>query len=159
MIEKVVTGGESGVEQAAWLAARRAGVATGGYMPRGYATEDGPAPRVGALHDAIEFPLSEAQRLRANLRRVDALLWFGDPLSGEAKAVFEACRELGKPFTSAQPGSTAVSDVVSWLVVFEVKSLMVSGSPPSRAPGLAPRAAAFMDLLLPAVRAATSGRR
>src|SRR5689334_1544832 len=94
MIEKVVTGGQAGVEQAAWAAARRAGVATAGYMPRGFATEAGPAPRLGALHDAIEFPLDEARRVRANLRRADAMIWFGDPFSDDAKATFEACREL-----------------------------------------------------------------
>jgi hypothetical protein len=32
MVRKVVTGGQSGAEQAAWAAARRAGIATGGYM-------------------------------------------------------------------------------------------------------------------------------
>ena len=85
MIEKLITGGQSGAEQEAWASARRAGVATGGYMPRGFATEDGANPRLGALYGAIEFPLDDATRSRANLRRADALLWLGDPLTDEVR--------------------------------------------------------------------------
>ena len=84
MIQKVVTGGQTGAEQAAWAAARRAGIATGGYMPRGFLTEEGPAPRSGALYGAIEFPFDDARRMRANLRRADGLFWFGDPDSPAA---------------------------------------------------------------------------
>jgi hypothetical protein len=155
MIEKIVTGGQSGAEQEAWAAARRAGVATGGYMRRGFATEDGPNPRLGALYGAIEFPLDEPTRARANLRRADAMLWLGDPLSDEGRAAIEACRDLGKPFFAAQPGLTPVADVVSWLIVFEVKTLVVAGSPASRDPELGPQAGRFMDLALSGVRALT----
>jgi len=155
MIEKVITGGQSGAEQAAWAAARRAGIATGGYMPRGFATEEGPEPRLGALYGAIEFPLGEAQRIRANLRRADMLLWFGDPLSDQGRSVIEASRELGKPFFSVEPGATPVADVVAWLTVFEVKTLLIAGSPASRAPGLGPRVGRFLDLVWSGV----SGKR
>ena len=159
MIEKLITGGQAGAEQEAWAAARRAGIATGGYMPRGFATEDGPNPRLGALYGAIEFPLDDATRARANLRRADALLWLGDPLTDDGRAAIEACRALGKPFLTAQPGLTPVSDVVSWLIVFEVKTLVVAGSPASRAPGLGPGAGPFLDRVLAGVRAGTSGAR
>jgi hypothetical protein len=152
MIEKVITGGQSGAEQEAWAAARRAGVVTGGYMPRGFATEDGPRPRLGALYGAIEFPLNEPTRFRANLRRADALLWLGDVLAEDGRAAIEACRELGKPFLTAEPGATPVSDVVSWLIVFEVRSLTIAASPPSRAPDLGPRVGRFLDLVLAGLR-------
>jgi hypothetical protein len=152
MIEKIVTGGESGAEQEAWAAARRAGVATGGYMRRGFATEDGPTPRLGALYGAIEFPLDEPTRARANLRRADAMLWLGDPLSDEGRAAIGACRDAGKPFLPAQPGLTLVADVVSWLVVFEVKTLVVASSPASRVPELGANAGQFLDQVLAGVR-------
>jgi hypothetical protein len=156
MIEKLITGGQSGAEQEAWASARRAGVATGGYMPRGFATEDGPNPRLGALYGAIEFPLDDATRSRANLRRADALLWLGDPLTDEGRAAIEACRAVGKPFLAAEPGLTPVSDVVSWLIVFEVKTLVIAASPASRAPDLGPRVGQFLDRVLAGVRAGTS---
>ena len=39
MLEHVVTGGQSGVEQAAWRAAKRWGYKTSGMMPKGFITE------------------------------------------------------------------------------------------------------------------------
>lgn len=157
MIEKVITGGQAGAEQEAWVSARRAGVATGGYMPRGFVTEDGPRPRLGMLHGAIEFPLDDATRARANLRRADALLWLGDPLTDDGRAAIEACRELGKPFLTAEPGLTPPSDVASWMIVFEVKTLVIAASPASRAPDLASRVGRFLDMVLAGVRARSAG--
>lgn len=149
MIEKVITGGRSGAQQEAWAAARRAGVATGGYMPRGFATEDGPRPRLGMLYGAIEFPLDEPTRLRANLRRADALLWLGDPLAEEGQTAIGACRELGKPFLAAEPGWTPPAEVVAWLIVFEVRTLTIGAGPDA---DLAARAGRFLDRVLAGVR-------
>src|SRR5690348_16712775 len=98
MIRKVITGGQAGAEREAWASARRAGIATGGYMAAGFAAEDGPQPRLAALFGAIEFRMDDARRVRANLRHVDGLLWFGDPDTATARDTFAACREVGKPF-------------------------------------------------------------
>jgi hypothetical protein len=159
MLEKIVTGGQTGVEQAAWAAARRAGIATGGYMPRGFANEDGPSPRLGALYGAVEFPMDEARRIRANLRRAEALLWLGDALSPQAEAMIAACRELGKPFLVALPGVSPASEAASWLAVFEVKTLVVAGPPASQAPQLGAQAARFLDQVLIGRRPASGGVR
>jgi hypothetical protein len=155
MIQKVVTGGQTGAEQAAWAAARRAGIATGGYMPRGFLTEEGPAPRLGALHGAIEFPFDDARRTRANLRRADGLFWFGDPDSSGASDTFAACRELAKPFLTIDPGFNAPADAVAWLSVFETATLVVAGDRASRAPGIGPRVEAFLDRVFAGLRRAT----
>jgi hypothetical protein len=159
MIQTVVTGGQTGAEQAGWAAARRAGIVTAGYMPRGFMTEDGPAPRVGALYGAIEFPFDDAQRIRANLRRADGLLWFGDPDSPEAGDTFAACRELAKPFLTTNPGFTPPADVVAWLSVFETTTLVVSGDRASRVPGIGPQVEAFLDRTLAALRRAATRNR
>lgn len=39
MLEWVITGGQTGVDQAGWRAAKAAGFATGGFMPMGFRTE------------------------------------------------------------------------------------------------------------------------
>lgn len=38
----IISGGQTGADQAGWRAARRCGLATGGRMPREFETEDGP---------------------------------------------------------------------------------------------------------------------
>jgi hypothetical protein len=145
MLGLVITGGQTGAEQAAWAAARRAGIATGGYMSGGFATEDGPSPRIAALYEATELRMSDARRVRANLRRSGGLLWLGDPNSPEGRATLDACRELEKPFFTAQPESTPPATVLAWLRVFEFETLMISGNSASRSPGLARQVEIFLD--------------
>jgi len=159
MIQKVVTGGQTGAEQAAWAAARRAGIETGGYMRRGFVTEDGPAPRVGALHKAIEFPFDDARRIRANLRRADALLWFGNPDWPEARDAFAACGELAKPFLTIHLGLTPPAEVVTWLTVFATETLVVAGASASQAPGMGPKVEAFLKQVFAALQRPTTGYR
>lgn len=157
MIERVVTGGEAGAEQAAWAAARRAGVATGGYMPRGFRTEAGPAPRLGQLYGAVEFPFDDARRIRANLRRAGGLAWFGDPESPEAREAFAACRELSKPTFVVDLGFTPPGKLAGWLEVFQVATLVVSGDRESRRPGVGAIVEASLGRALEALRRRQGG--
>ncbi|QEH34684.1 Putative molybdenum carrier [Aquisphaera giovannonii] len=152
MVKKVITGGQTGAEQAGWAAARRAGIETGGYMPRGFLTESGPAPRLGSLYGAIEFPFEDPLRVRGNLRRADALFWFGDPESPEAREAFAACRELGKPSLPIDPAFTPTRDAASWLEAFEVETLVVSGDRASASPGLASRVESFLGRVIETLR-------
>jgi hypothetical protein len=152
MLRMVITGGQTGAEQAAWAAARRAGIATGGYMPREFVTEDGPAPRLAATYGAVEFPLDDARRTRANVRRADAVLWLGDPDSPEGRSTLAACRDLGKPSLIARPVATPPADVATWLIVFEVGVLMVAGDLASRAPDLNRLAREFLDRVFARLR-------
>jgi hypothetical protein len=78
VLECVVSGGQTGVDQAAWRAARRCDLATGGRMPKGFLTEDGPRPDFAALYDAREDESPEsAARTGANVLDADATLWVG----------------------------------------------------------------------------------
>jgi putative molybdenum carrier protein len=54
MIERILSGGQTGADQAGWRAARSAGIPTGGWMPSGFLTEDGPRPEFAELYGAVE---------------------------------------------------------------------------------------------------------
>jgi Circularly permutated YpsA SLOG family len=56
MPERVITGGQTGADQAGLRAAKAFGIATGGFMPRGFLTEDGPRPDFSELYGAVECP-------------------------------------------------------------------------------------------------------
>lgn len=66
MLERVISGGQTGADQAALRAARACGIPTGGWAARGWLTEDGPAPWL-AEWGLAECPdgESEAERYRA----------------------------------------------------------------------------------------------
>ena len=68
MLERVVTGGQSGSDQAGWRAAKALGIPTGGWMAAGFATEDGPRPDFAGLYGAVEHPSPDyPSRRLANL--------------------------------------------------------------------------------------------
>jgi hypothetical protein len=82
---------------------------------------------VASLYGAVEFPMDEARRIRANLRRSDGLFWFGDPGSSFARDAFFACLEQSKAFRAITQGYTRPSEISSWLGVFETSVLVVGG--------------------------------
>ena len=49
MIDRVISGGQTGADQAGWRAAKASGIPTGGWMPKGFLTEDGPRPEFAGL--------------------------------------------------------------------------------------------------------------
>jgi hypothetical protein len=80
MIEKILGGGQSGADQAGWRAARAFGITTGGAMPKGFLTEEGPRPEFAELYRAVVLPTaSYPHRTERNVRDSDGTLWFGDP--------------------------------------------------------------------------------
>jgi hypothetical protein len=121
-------------------------------MPRGFLTEAGPAPRLGALYGAVEFPMDDARRIRANLRRADGLFWFGDPGSPDACAAFAACVEQSRAYRAITLGYTQPSEISSWLGVFETSVLVVGGERESRVAGIGARVESFLDRVFAGVR-------
>ena len=67
----VISGGQTGVDAAALRAARRLGLQTGGWAPRGWRTLDGPAPWLADYglreHASDKYP----PRTEANVRMAD----------------------------------------------------------------------------------------
>jgi hypothetical protein len=69
MPERIVSGGQTGADQASWRAAQAMGIATGGRMPRGFLTEDGPRPEFADRYGAVAMPTGgDPERTRANAR-------------------------------------------------------------------------------------------
>jgi hypothetical protein len=67
MLERIVSGGKTGADPAAWPVARAFGIPTGGWMPREFLTEKGPRPEFAELYGAREMPSPEyRERTRAN---------------------------------------------------------------------------------------------
>lgn len=62
MIVKIISGGQTGVDVAALRAAHALGIPTGGIMPKGWRTIDGPRPEYARLYGMTESPFVDYQR-------------------------------------------------------------------------------------------------
>lgn len=97
MLARVMSGGQTGADQAGSRAARASRIATGGRMPAGFLTEEGP----GTSSPRCSGPWScrgggYPERTRANARDSDGTVWFGDPAAPGGRATLRACAGLGK---------------------------------------------------------------
>lgn len=145
-MKKIISGGQSGADQAGIFAARTKGIETGGWAPQGWLTEDGPAPWLD------EYGLEEYSepgyppRTRANARDSDATIWFGktDQDSAGFGCTMNACRRYSKPVYVVRDGITTPRDVVDWLNEQGVGTLNVAGNRESRNPGLCDRVQRFL---------------
>lgn len=106
MISKIISGGQTGADQGSLRAARAFGIPTGGWSPREWMTEFGPAPWLADFglvecpkptdktRDAVEGWLYRsicyAERTKANAQAADVTLWF-DHGSRDSKGF--ACTE------------------------------------------------------------------
>ena len=149
MLKKVISGGQTGADQAAWRAAKAHGIATGGWMPKGFLNEEGERPEFAAIYGASEMPTAKyPPRTKRNVRERDATLWFDDVDSAGAATTLEACRRFGKPYllVAFEP-MTKPSVIASWLKDSEIQSLNIAGNRESASPGIGERVERFFDEL------------
>jgi hypothetical protein len=145
MLERVVSGGQTGSDQAGWRAAKLCGIATGGRMPKGWLTEDGPCPEFAELYGAVEMTTSSyPHRTRANIRDSDGTLWFGNPESPGGRTTLGECERLGMPEFIVIDGMAKPSDVAAWIEAEEIRTLNVAGNRESSSPGIGARVEVFM---------------
>jgi len=128
----VLTGGQTGVDTYAALAALQAGLQVHLVFPAGYRQEDGQltTDRRGRLSGAVLHELSAASfRYRtwtcAYLADVVVLL---DPAGGAGCGeTVRAARKLGRPLLRPAAGELSEEDAAGWLAANSARVLMVAG--------------------------------
>lgn len=97
--KKIISGGQTGADQGALVAARQLGIETGGWMPLGARTEAGCCPALLELYGLKEDSSPEyPPRTRKNVRDSDATAWFGTLKSAGHHCTKKACDEYERPF-------------------------------------------------------------
>jgi hypothetical protein len=155
-IAKVITGGQTGADQGALRAARAAGIPTGGYVPKGWLTEDGPAPWL-ADFGLVELTFTDyARRTRAVASDATGCLWFGNPHSPGGICTLKACAEFAIASFVVMHTSRP-RDVAEWIgdYLFDKDNpelpvvLMVAGNRESKSPGIGLQVERFMAGVFP----------
>ncbi len=148
MVEKIVSGGQTGAYRAALDVAFELGLATGGWIPRGRLAEDGAVPErydrlVEAASDAYEH------RTELNVRDSDAtvVFAFGPPAGGSALTA-RLARKLGKPLLALDLERCSVEEAVerlgSWLAEVRPRVLNIAGPRASQEPRIGEATAAIL---------------
>lgn len=141
MITKVISGGQTGADQAGLRAAKQLGIATGGWVPKGCRTDDGPAPWLVTEFGCQEHPDSQyAPRTVANVRVADGTLWFGDDTSPGGRLTCGTASGDQRPLLKIGRLSlqtlVPVDIIRGWLAHYQIKTLNVAGNRESTMPGI-----------------------
>lgn len=150
MLTLVISGGQSGVDQAALRAARSLGIATGGWSAKGWLVETPGGRGEEAAPWLADYGLCECEvpgypaRRRRNVRQSDATLLLGRADSHGSKGAISDCAKAGKPLFHVKPGVTRPSEAARWLRENGVKVLNCAGNRESSDPGIGARAERFL---------------
>jgi Circularly permutated YpsA SLOG family len=145
MLELIISGGQTGADQAALRAAAFAGIPTGGTAPLGWETGAGPAQWLQG-YGLVECSMSGYPgQTMANVRTSDATLWFGSAATPGAVMTLTTCLKLGKPCMVVRPGGPVKpSHVVAWIVKDRFRVVNVAGNRESRSTGTGDRVERFL---------------
>ena len=147
-LEKIISGGQTGVDRAALDAALAGGFPCGGWAPKGLDAEDGVIP--------AHYPLDECgqagseERTRLNVRDSDGTLVIcgGKPTGGTALTVC-AVKGLRRPVLVIDPdNSDSLTAFGDWVEAEAITVLNVAGPRESTEPGIYARAQAFLVKVL-----------
>lgn len=157
---KIISGGQTGVDQAALRAAETVGIDTGGTAPLGWLTENGPRPDFAELYGMVEcrepknradFPSEGSylatcyrERTMVNVRDSRTTLWYGLTGSRGYKATYNATMLHGKGLVHAD--YYGIDETIAAVEQFAKCSPLVincAGSRESGNPGIGAKAEAF----------------
>jgi len=137
MIMKIISGGQTGVDQAALDVAIELGIPHGGWIPKGRLTEDGRLPDKYQLQ---EMPTDKyPPRTERNVVDSDGTLIISHgKLTGGSKLTQKMALKHERPFLYVNLNEIDISGasrlIYDWLQKEEIKILNVAGSRASRDP-------------------------
>ena len=126
-LEKIISGGQTGVDRAALDVAIELGIPCGGWCPQGRRSEDGVIPEQYPLQEA---PTSNyADRTALNVRDSDGTLILAkEPVRGGTALTLKMADRYGRPCLIVDPrDAKSVAEVLEWLKEKNIKVLNVAG--------------------------------
>lgn len=148
MLEKIVSGGQTGADRAALDFAIKHGIPHGGWVPKGRLAEDGP---LADRYDLKEMP-SDSYPARTEQNVIDSagtLIISHGPLTGGSDYTREMAKKHKKPCLHIDLSRTKIHEagatIVIWLMGNAVSALNVAGPRASKDPYVYDQVVALLE--------------
>lgn len=152
-LNKIISGGQTGVDRGALDAAISRGIEHGGWCPSGRRAEDGPIP--GRYHLKEHWSSSYPPRTALNVKDADAtlLLILGKHVSVGSRLTARLARDHKSPWRAINLESPqAVQQTLEWLRETAPAILNVAGPRESKFRGIQRTTSAFMRMVIDSLR-------
>jgi hypothetical protein len=116
-ITKIISGGQTGADQAGLAAGKELGLETGGWMPKGFRTDDGARLDFKQLYSMLEHEkFTYPPRTELNVQISGATFLFGNLISPGTKLTQRFCLKHGKRhfFVPWKPGQSMPTTEAEW---------------------------------------------
>jgi len=126
-IQRIISGGQTGVDRAGLDAAIHLGIDHGGWCPQGRRSEDGPIPDCYQLVE-MESP-NYSDRTRQNVIDSDGtLILYGDRLQGGTLLTSRYAIQFGKPCLKIRlAGRVSYEQLISWIETHKIEVMNIAG--------------------------------
>lgn len=120
LLTMIISGGQNGADVAGLRAAKRVRLKTGGLMPKGFRTLDGPRPKYAELYGMVEHESRDyPPRTFENVRVSDATIRLARNFSSAGeRCTLRAIEKYGKPYIDVACGpmmNEQVGEVIEFI--------------------------------------------
>jgi hypothetical protein len=138
MIQKIISGGQTGADRAALDWAITNAIPHGGWCPKGRRAEDGIIPKRYQLEETPSR--DHEQRTMWNVCDADATLivTLNEDVIGGSLLTREYAKQIGKPYLHLSPTNDWRERIKAFLGKYSIQILNVAGPRRSEAPGIEP---------------------
>jgi len=130
LLEKIISGGQTGADRTALEVAEELGIPTGGWVPLGCWTDEGQDPTLVTRFHCEEHASPEWKpRTQANVADSDGTVWFGDKSPG----YWCTRNAIRGEFWIENPDGKQLAD---WIVAHQIEVLNVAGNRKRKNPAI-----------------------
>lgn len=139
MVIKVISGAQTGADIGGLIAAKKFGLETGGWIPKGFITLNGNKPEYAELYGIQELESNKyPPRTYANVRDSDGTLRFAKYFDSPGElCTFKAIKQYNKPYFDCNIlNPFPIKNVIKWIDDNNIKILNIAGNTEKTAPGI-----------------------
>ncbi len=135
MVEKIISGGQTGADMGGLLGAKDCGIRTGGWAPKGWKTETG--PNLTLRKFGLVQATTDSYKYRSKLNVMDSHVTaiFGDIKSPGSQLTLNACKTDSVPFLL----NPDAEELREFCRLHEAEIVNIAGNRESKCPGIEER--------------------
>lgn len=151
MLKKIISGGQTGADQSGLRAAKNFGIMTGGWLPKGCITMDGPCPDLLEEYNMQEHESGYALRTEANVRDSDGTIRFASNFKSPGeRCTLKAIKWFKRPYIDVNiVNPRPWHEVILWISENRIETLNIAGNSEYSSPGIDIVVYEYLSNLLP----------